>query len=503
MPQMARFWRFALGALLAIGSLTAVCRADLRDEVKVEIDRAQFRDATVAVSVRDAETGTALVSIYDDRRLIPASNMKLFTSGAALHILGPEFEFKTRLLADGDRLNVFGGGDPGFGDPHLLALMELGGETGVDVETFLDLWVTPIVDSGLPQVSEIVVDDRIFDRRFVHTTWPRDQLNRRYCAEVAGLNFHLNVLHFYPRPGGGDRPNLQLFRPDASWLQLVNHATTRDGPRDRNDLWIARQAERNVFNFYGNVKFPYPKPVPVTVHDPPTFFARLLAERLGEAGMPVGGYRSVEPGEPPSEGRPIGPIISTPISSVVTRCNRDSQNLYAESLLKRLAHAVTNEAGSWLNGAAVVRLVVHERLKDANLAANVIVSDGSGLSRENRAAAATVTAWLNTFHHDERLGAVFIESLAVAGESGTLRNRFKGVDLHGASVRGKSGYIKEVSCLSGYVTMSDGRERSFSILINGLREPGAVGIAKRLQERIVVAIAWDLSAVASPQLGSD
>jgi D-alanyl-D-alanine carboxypeptidase/D-alanyl-D-alanine-endopeptidase (penicillin-binding protein 4) len=136
-------------------------------------------------------------------------------------------------------------------------------------------------------------------------------------------------------------------------------------------------------------------------------------------------------------------------------------------------------------------------LNNSKLAVQLVIHDGSGLSRDNRVAAGTVTAWLNTFHDDERLGELFIESLAEAGQSGTLSKRFRDVDLHGTTVHGKSGYIRSVSCLSGYVTAPNQQRRSFSILINGLNKAGSVAKAKRLQERILASIAWDMTATAS------
>ncbi len=85
--------------------------AGLRDEIELEIRRAQLSGATIAVSVRDAETGAVLVDENAGELMIPASNLKLFTSGAALHVLGPRFEFRTRAIIDGDRLVIVGDGD--------------------------------------------------------------------------------------------------------------------------------------------------------------------------------------------------------------------------------------------------------------------------------------------------------------------------------------------------------------------------------------------------------
>ena len=471
--------------------------ADLRDRIEIEMQRASLNGATVAVSVRDAETGEAIISENAGELMIPASNMKLFTTGVALAVLGPTFEFQTRLLLDGDRIVVVGDGDPGFGDPVLLELMQMGEQTGLGVDEFLQLWVSAVQAAGVTHLASVMVDDRIFDRNFIHASWPADQLNRRYCAEVSGFIFHGNVLHFYPRPGPGHRPLLDLFEPYAPWLVSTNRATARDGVHDRNDVWIARRRDTNALTFYGNVKYPYRTPAPVTLHDMPTFFARLLASRLNDAGIQVDAWGVTDPAAPQPAGKVLAPVIATPISTVVTRCNRDSQNLYAEALIKRIGFAIRHEPGSWLNGAAVVRLVVHERLNDPNLAVQLVVHEGSGLSRLNRVAAETMTAWLNTFHEDPTLGDMFVDSLAVAGRTGTLAKRFRDVDLHGTTLQAKTGYIRSVSCLSGYLTAPDQRRRSFSILINGLDEPGSVSKAKRLQERILSAVAWDMAATVS------
>src|SRR5690606_38940871 len=119
----------------------------------------------------------SLVSINDGVPMIPASNMKVLTAGTALAVLGPDFEFKSRMRLRDDQLIIIGDGDPGFGDPELLRLLAIGQKQGVTVEEFLHLWVQPIVDAGITHLQEIVVDDRVFDQEYIHPSWPRDQLN--------------------------------------------------------------------------------------------------------------------------------------------------------------------------------------------------------------------------------------------------------------------------------------------------------------------------------------
>jgi D-alanyl-D-alanine carboxypeptidase/D-alanyl-D-alanine-endopeptidase (penicillin-binding protein 4) len=497
MPSAAR-----ATILFGLLAATSLARADLRSEVDLALRAAPLKGARVAVSVRDADTGATLVSVNADEPFIPASNLKILTSGAALHVLGPKFAFRTRLVRDADRLIVIGDGDPAFGDPELLKLMTFDAGSESSVDGFLGVWVRRVVDAGVTAIDEVIVDDRVFDREFVHPSWPADQLNNWYCAQVAGLNFHLNVLHFFPQPIPGHRPVIAGFLPAAPWLQPENHATSRTGPQEKNSLWIARRLGTNELTVKGNVRFAYREPVAVTIHDAPEFFARLLADRLTTLGVSVGRPRCIGAGEPEFAAASMAPDITTPIATVVTRCNRDSQNLYAEALTKRMGYELTDEPGSWSNGTAIVRHVLHERLSDAALASSVILADGSGLSRENRVTAETLTAWLNTFHDDQRIGRMFIDSLPVGGESGTLRERFRRADLAGAVVHGKSGYINGVWTLSGYVTMPDGRRRSFSILVNGDADSGAGPHAKQLHERIVTAIARDMASVTA-QMGSD
>lgn len=474
--------------------------AGLRENVERLVRNAPIKGGTVAVSIRDTASGTPLVALNADAPMTPASNMKLITTGAAMHALGDTFEFRTRLVRNGDKLIVIGDGDPAFGDPELLKDMMVGSLRGVDIETFLNYWVAAIVDAGINTISEVVVDDRIFDREVSLSSWPGDEPNR-YCPQIAGFNFYGNVVEFFPKPRRGQSPDIGQSRPAAPWLKITNLASSREGANDKNDLWIARKTGTNDLTFRGNVRFAYKAAVPVNVNDMPSFFARLLADRVTRKGVTVGGFRAATSDDPPSDGEPIGPVICTPISTILLRCNRDSDNLYAESLVKRIGHAMTAEPGSWVNGTAIMRHIVHQRLNDPQLMNGLVIIDGSGLSASNKITARTMTAWLDSLANDEKLSATFLDSLAVGGSSGTLAKRMPTSQLRGAIVQAKTGYINQVSCLSGYVSMPDGRRRSFAIFVNGFREgPQA---AKALQDKIVIAIAEDLASTPAVTLGSD
>ncbi len=498
MPSL-RFGPSAAMSLLTAFVAVASASADLASDIQAALRSANLKKATVSVSVRDGASGSPLIAIDAERPMIPASNNKVFTTGAFLHAFGPDFQFRTRLVRSGDDVVVLGDGDPAFADPDLLSQMSWTApdgtvKKGLDVDGLIKIWTDALLAGGVTSIDELIVDARIFDDVGYQPNWPKDQYKEDYCAEVWGFNFHHNLFYVWPRPRPGAAADVSRISPDAPWLVRANATTSRTGTQDRHTFWINRPPDQNAFTFNGNVKFAATDPAAVSLHDSPEVFARFFAERLKTAGIKVRAARKARPEDPAFDGDSIAPEIRTPLATALYRCNTDSDNLYAECLIKRLGRAVAKAPGSWKNGVAAVRHAVAERLENPTLAAGVAPDDGSGLSRENRITAAAMTAWLESFAQDKKLGTVFLDSFAIGGKTGTVKKRFKEVEKTGCVVQCKTGYIRGVSCLSGFVTAPDGRRMSFSVLCNDLVEGDAVAKAKALQEKIVAAIAEALVA---------
>ena len=475
-----------LGPLVAVlmalttETLGALTTADLEDRVESAIRSASLGSTEIGISIRDLATGEEIVGIEETEPMIPASNMKLFTSGAALHVLGEDFHFQTSLILEGDTLWVVGGGDPAFGDPMLLEQMQW------NIDNFLDQIIEAVVDSGVRELSSVVVDDRMFDRKHVHPDWPRDQLDKRYCAEVAGLNFGLNVVRIEAAPSkSGGSPVITSMTPSLPWILPKNemHSKREKGAVTR--IGIRRSPGSNNLTAYGRILSPIG--ADVTISNVPEVFARLLKVRLQAAGIKVGSTRLAEAANdrPRPDGNSVRELlrIRTPLTTVLERCNTNSQNLYAESMLKRIGHENELAPGSWANGSRAVRMVVIDRLGPEH-ADGIRQSDGSGMSRNNRVTPETVTAWLRSFAQDPELGESFIESLADPEKTGTLKGRFEGLPSDIAFAC-KTGYINGVSCLSGVVTDSEGGGYAFSVLCNQIPSRVPIRSAKKLQESVV------------------
>ena len=498
-----RSWMTRSVAIITLLAAAAGATAQtLEGKVRGALAQARLGNAKVGVSVLDCQSGRELVDIApaggsSEKGLIPASNLKLLTSGAALLTLGKDYEFRTELVIDGKRLIVRGAGDPAFADPELLDKMRMG------VDEFVDRLVESIKKSApVGGINEVIVDDRVFDREFVHPDWPAGQLHLSYCAQVSGMNFHGNVLNVFVSPGptagseAAARPE-----PSGNWITIKRQArTVRDG---NTEVWLEREpsppAPPFSFRLHGTVRNATDRPVQVTVQDPGLFFARVMADRLRKAGLAdsTGLTARTAATEEQLTGGVVAAVVRTPISVAMERCNIDSDNLYAESLCKSAGHKATGQPGSWSNGNALTRMQVRDRL-GADFASGLTLADGCGLSRSNRVSAETLTRWLRVMANDADCGDLYVRSLAIAGEEGTLRKRFKGAKIKN-EVRAKSGYIREVRTLSGYVTnVPTGRRIAFSILINNVPS-GADARAKEVHEKIVEIVDDYLAAECKGQ----
>ncbi len=483
-------WGGGLWCAIAMIAVPAL-GADPQGRIDALIHAADLGEATCSLYVADLDDGEMIVQRQPDRSMIPASNMKLVTTATALAVLGGDFHFSTKLLQRGDDLIVVGDGDPGFGDARLLAEVGLaqltgngnvsadGKRPGLEIEHLLARWVDVVGRAGVKRVGTLFVDDREFDRNFVHPNWPRDQRHLWYCAQVAGLNFNDNCLDVYATPASKiGRPPMITTRPFDAPVDLTNLARTGR----RNAFWATRDPDSNRITLRGQVKHRLLAPIHVTVDDPPLFFARTLRDRLQAAGIEVNGVRRVD-GQDDLRGARTLAEVRTPIEHVLQRCNEQSQNLFAEALLKKVGRRVTGEPGSWTSGAAAGRMFLSRALGPEARA--LAIDDGCGLSRENRVTTRLLVRLLTYMNDDPALGSIYRESLAVGGEEGTLTRRFTGRAYRQTTIEAKSGYIRGVIALSGYLS-HDQREVAFSIILNDY--PRSAPRGKQLIDQIVQVV---------------
>jgi serine-type D-Ala-D-Ala carboxypeptidase/endopeptidase (penicillin-binding protein 4) len=490
-------------AVLFMGAITLTAASALAQPLQEQarkIISSQLKTGEYSIVAQDLSTGAVLFSFSPERSVAPASNLKVVTSAFALKTLGSDYAFKTQLIlvkpedwknipqgssvtnpAEGYCLIVKGDGDPSFGDDKVLKA------AGTNLDALLKLWVDQVKKAGVTKVDRLIIDDRIFERLQIHPEWPEDQLEKWYCAPVAGLNINTNCFDITATPTRpGQAPTVKV-EPRSPFLTITNKATT--GSKQTLGAHVDADNDITIQGIELNTKDLNPEPINVTMKDPPIYFGRLLANRLVEAGISVASIARPTMDDHLPAGKPLH-VIQTPLSEVLKRCNKDSQNLYAESLLKRALHQVSGRPGAWADGklvpATLAKFIGND---DAN---DLVMADGSGLSKHNRVTARLMVKVLEMLYKDPKLSAAFADSLAVGGQDGTLEKRFKATK---AVIRAKTGTISGVSSLSGYVTVGDGPNEktvAFSFIFNKI---SGAGEAKATQNQLVDLIADKLDDI--------
>ncbi len=454
---------FPFTALLCLLAAQAA-GATLEEQLRAALEPSPEPGATCGAVVVDIQTGKTILDVNGDEVLVPASNAKVFSLAAAIDILGPTFEFRTLVAIRGNDLIVVGDGDPSFADP------EGAGKPEDPVAVFFDGWAQRLREKGVEVVTgDLVIDESIFEPARDHPRWPNEDVGRAYAAPPGALNLYENAVQFTIRPAAkaGDPVRWSVYPPNGL-VEVRNKC--KSAAKGKNVPVLFRP--RPTFEYQLTGTCTAETKSSVAIADPGMFFADVLRTHLATRGIRIEGKTRRErvrdeQGELPPDCAVVL-VHTTPLADVATRVGKDSQNLFAEALLKRTGYAFAraagepNPRGSWATG----RAAVEDLLKRAGVQDNHVQPvDGSGLSRENRSSARAMVQVL-AYMHKHPGWPLFARSLAVAGRDGTLKRRMK--DVPGL-VCAKTGYIGGVRTLSGYVETPDRRMYAFSLLFNGFK----------------------------------
>jgi D-alanyl-D-alanine carboxypeptidase/D-alanyl-D-alanine-endopeptidase (penicillin-binding protein 4) len=450
-------------AIIEPAALALPSAYDLQRRIDGVLGKPSLRNVYFSACVVRCDTGETVYEKNSHLALIPASNMKIITSAAALEHLGKDFAFVTRVGMCGDALVVKGSGDPLLGDKETDA------RNGRRSQPVIREIVLRLKELGIASVSDIVLDTSIFDSERVHPSWPADQLHQKYACEVSGLNYNGNCVDISATNRNGKV--VLTLDPPSDYVQLTNALTIW---RSRQSWFSVERTEAaNVLVIRGNCRT-QAGPYSVAVENPGLFFGRLLREALLSEGIDVNG-RVFEGALP--DGCELRGLIdfSTPIADCLQRTNKDSLGLAAEAMFKRLAAQSdpSQKQGSWGGGQRVLA----EYLRGLGVSEKeFVIADGSGLSRDNRLSAYALTRVLMHLAANPDW-EFYRNSLAVGGFDGTIENHFWEKNYRGR-VQAKSGYIQAVRALSG-VVRTDSGDYIFSFLANraGSGARGAIDAA--------------------------
>ena len=433
----------------------------------------------VGISIFSVSRNKSLYKSNSNKQFVVASNMKLFTTATALVYLGAGFEYKTEIFYRGDvsadgKLN----GDiiiKGSGDPNISGRFFDGNVTAVPA-----YWADKIREHGIRVINgDIIADDSIFDREFVHSNWPKDQLTKWYCAPVSGLSFNDNCVDVIVKPNSkpGGLITVQI-EPETSYVKVINKCKTTT-LKSKQFYSLYRRPFTNQINLKG---FLWSKSGPrrewMTIHNPPLYLATVFKEILEDKDIDVMGEARVINESDMNTGNRLHKLAVTTSSlrQSITVANKRSQGFYAEQILKTLGATINNE-GTFSGGTKVIADFI---TKLGIPEGHYHLDDGSGLSKKNRLTPDTITTLLN-YMYNHKYAGIFLKSLPISGTDGTLKKRLK-EEPYKSRVRAKTGYVNGTRTLSGYVKTLDEEVIAFSILVNEIK--GGTWQAKRLQDVI-------------------
>ena len=502
-------WLVAATLCLAlVTTAQAATKKPLSERISAILSQPDLIHGFWGIEITSLTTGKVLYAKNPDNLFTPASNTKLFTTAAALALIGADYRFRTTVETNGS-LDKHGrlSGDLtliGRGDPNLS-----GRELPYDLRTqrndhpikVLEDLADSLVIKGVKYVDgDLVADDSYFAFERYGEGWSQDDLVWGDGAPVSALTINDNVVfvNILPADRAGERAFVTIV-PFADYYHVDNRIMTTPAGTTRR-IFFNREPGSTALTLWGEM------PIDdkganeaLAIDDPAAFAAGLFRSLLEKRGITVYGRQRTHhtelaglstfsvtataesrggEGDFPRPGQPIQGLVlatfeSKPLIEDIRVINKVSQNLHAEILLRLLGRE-KGTAPTIDSGLEVLRGFL---TKAGVPSEQYVFYDGSGLSRQNLVTPLAIVTLL-TYASRQPWGTAFRDTLPLAGVDGSLADRFKGTIAQGR-IHGKTGALGGVKTLSGYATTNRGDKIAFSILTNNFNVP-----AKKITDAI-------------------
>jgi serine-type D-Ala-D-Ala carboxypeptidase/endopeptidase (penicillin-binding protein 4) len=488
-----------------------------------------------------AMDGTPIYSLNEGQLFQPASNTKLYTTSAAMALLGPKATFETKVIARGafagvttlkGDLVLVGGGDANLSGreipyvaPNERTKPAPGAPAAPEVNPLRHLaeMADQVAAMGLKVVNgDVVGDDTLFPWEPYAQDWSIDDTVWGYGAPVSALTINDNQIKVTVTPAGVEgQPATVVVDPAVPSYYTLDVSVTTGAKKSGSHVQMERALGSKVLRVYGSIAVDaQPDEEEVAIHDPAEYAALALKGMLEARGIVVTGKARAEhrilsdaegfmtqmkkPGEEQAVvngGMQGGSCASTPLSTPpdtpekvlashtsptliedVTVTNKVSQNLHAELWLHHLGKRTFCGDGSTVAGTRLVRAFLENAGIDKD---DFVFFDGSGLSGHDLVTP-RATARLLQYASTQPWFADWKKTLPVGGEDGSLVSRFGKGPLKD-HVFAKTGTLGEARALSGYLEGASGKTVIFSIMVGNHRPQ--TNEDRDVMDKVVAAIA--------------
>ncbi|MBI2956446.1 MAG: D-alanyl-D-alanine carboxypeptidase/D-alanyl-D-alanine-endopeptidase, partial [Acidobacteria bacterium] len=505
--------------LVAPARAQEASEAALAERLNAIVNEGEAARAFWGIEVYSPARGRSVYSLNSGRYFTPASVTKLFTTAAALALLGPDYRFRTlvgsraRIDARGHLLGhlfFVGGGDPDLAGCSLPYAPEKEKEASeCDAAAVLDRLAAQVAEKGVRSImGDLVIDQSFFAPEPYPLDWTVGDLLWGYAPPVRALSLGNNLLTLRVEPGEQVNEIGRIsWQPLSDFYRIQNQVWTAP-PGGETRLYVRRDPGSRVLEISGPIALDAKaRTLQVAVEEPSEFIGELFRQALARRGIQGQGRVEAQYSLAPpfaSEQTKVLPVvlaehISLPLFEDIRFINKNSQNLHAEMLLRLLGRQQPPEAtGRELprrpgeppprrgDGSTEAGLEVLWAWLAANgmNPAKVGLTDGSGISRRNLV---TPDAVVNLLRYIETQpwAPLFRDSLPVAGLDGTLKERMRHAPLRGR-VRAKTGTLAGTNSLAGYIETLTGETLLFAVFLNHHTLDDRQALA--LMDRVVTAL---------------
>ncbi len=457
----------------AEAAMAGMCRAELPGKIDAIAQNPALNGANIGILIEATNTDAPLYARRAQEKFVPASNVKLLTTAAALQSLGPDFSIRTSVF-----------GQPNTPDPALYVVGR-GDPTFTSYQ--INLLANQLKQQGIRRASSLTAIDNYFTGPAASPYWDDEDYRAGYGAPANSLILNRNELSFTVSPTRVGQP-LQVIwdRPDFVRGWRIENNTRTVGAGGNEFIDAGQRPGQKVMTVRGQlVAGSASDNNSIALGDPASYFVEQFQQSLTSYGISSASSQ-VSTANPPAGSVELAAIQSPPLSAFIDPTNLYSVNIYAEAMLKALGRSADpTTPDAYQTGAVAVGQI----LADLGVApGSLSIVDGSGLSRRNLASPEAFVDTLQIMAQTPN-ATIYRNSLAVAGRSGTLRNRMKGTLAEGR-FQGKTGTLSGTYTLSGYLNPPNHPPLALSVLVNDA-DAGGRTIRSLIDQIIIQAASLD------------
>ena len=422
-------------------------------------------DLNMGIKIVSLNNNKTLYAYNSQKLLMPASTNKLYTCAAALHYLGDDHRFTTKVLKKKNSLILKGGGDPDLKIDQLDSLAK-------------------IVSSYIKNVDTLYVDDTFLDSINYGEGWMWDEGPWWYAAPIGALSVNDNCIDFYIEPGNLGKPAEINYFPKTSHINFENKTVTVNDTINYKKLKIDRDwiASNNNFTVSGEIMDTTKRDtLRRNIYNPSLFTGTIFKKLLNDHGTRVKQLSTKD--QNLNNYKEITVHYSDSLIVSAKNLMNESDNLTAELFVKTIG-TLDTLPGTWDTGLDSIKSFLAGQVKIDT--SQIRLADGSGVSRYTLTNSDQLISLL-TWVYNSKYKDNFISTLPGGGwENSTLEKRLA---REGGLVRAKTGGLSGARNLAGYIYSQKYGPVAFSILMNGYI--GSSSKHRYVQNQIVKTLIYD------------